>query len=82
MMENNNISICDLCDHNIGDSKCGLQKEVYRKARYNDECDGFMLRPITEEYEEPDCNASSISEDKIDEIEDNNSLIDYINNHQ
>ena len=81
--EGKNTTICDLCDHNIGDSKCGLSKEVYKIARYEDDCDGFSLSPNTYEgADEPISSGTIENEDRDDEVEDMNSRIEYLFNHE
>ena len=81
MKEEKHTTICDLCDHNIGKSKCGLHKEVYKKARYQDDCDSFKLIPLTDDMDEPILNDIVENEDEIDEVENSNTLIDYLVNH-
>ena len=80
--EEKNVAICDLCDHNIGNSKCGLSKEVYKIARYKDECDGFNQSPDTYDVvNEPTSYDDVKNEDLDDEVEDMNSHIEYLINH-
>lgn len=34
-------SVCNICDHNIGDSRCGCDNSNWCQVQYPDDCDDF-----------------------------------------